>query len=354
MNTFLSREAIHTLWQEKLYQLAPRLAVEKEHHQGLRKGDLKLDLGLDSLEIFELAAYFHSVFHLMSGPLSQYLLQYPRAEDWLDVIEEGANDWTRPMTFFTSGSTGRPKPCVHQKKHLLQEIEAWNLILQPKGCFWRAVSPLHMYGFLFTVLLPSHIGIGVLDMRKVHIRQVFSLAKPSDWIIGFPLLYRRWMHEALSLPSGLEILSSTSPLSREIASYMGTFGLGITEIYGSTETAGIGHRVYPETSFRLLPYWQRKGDQLIRSHPSQGVSAPYNLMDKCQWGADDRFVIMSRRDQAVQIGGINVFPDQVAKQMRGIEGVANCWVRKMKPSEGERLKCWVLIEDPQASASDLK
>lgn len=126
MNAFLSKEAIYTLWHEKLLQLAPRLAGENGSHQKLIEGDLKLDLGLDSLEIFELAAYFHSVFHLMSGPLSQYLLQYQRVEEWLEVIEEGANDWTRPMTFFTSGSTGNPKPFVHQKKYLIQEMEAWN------------------------------------------------------------------------------------------------------------------------------------------------------------------------------------------------------------------------------------
>ncbi|MEO1807894.1 MAG: AMP-binding protein [Bacteroidota bacterium] len=354
MNAFLSKEAIYTLWHEKLLQLAPRLAGENGSHQKLIEGDLKLDLGLDSLEIFELAAYFHSVFHLMSGPLSQYLLQYQRVEEWLEVIEEGANDWTRPMTFFTSGSTGNPKPFVHQKKYLIQEMEAWNTILKPQGFFWRAVSPLHIYGFLFTVLLPSHIGIGVMDMRKVHTHQVFSLVKPSDWIIGFPLLYRQWIHSDVRIPLGLKLLSSTSPLPFEVASQMHAYGLEVTEIYGSTETAGIGYRAHPENSFHLLPYWQRKEDQLVRYHPTQGASAPFALMDKCKWETNHRFTILGRRDHAVQVGGINVFPNQVAEQIRGIQGVANCWVKKMKPSEGERLKCWVLLADPKASASSLK
>ncbi|MEL6132433.1 MAG: AMP-binding protein [Bacteroidota bacterium] len=352
MKHFLPKEAIHLLWQEKLMQLAPRLEIHASDAHRWLKGDLKDDLGLDSLEVFELAAYFHSVFHLMSGPISQYLLQYRRAEEWLDAIEEGANDWNRPMTFFTSGSTGTPKGCNHDKKYLMQEIEAWNHLLQPKGTFWRAVSPLHMYGFIFSVLLPYHIGSGVLDIRRVHIKQIHSLAKETDWVIGFPLFFQSWIRAGVQFPQKLHAISSTAPLPPILDHQMTDSGLKVMEIYGSSETGGVGYRVSPEKDFCLLPHWVRAEGEIVRYHP-QRKPLYYPLSDQVAW-EDRRFTVLGRKDHAVQVGGINVFPDQIARQIEKLEGVGKCWVRKMRSGEGERLKCWIVPEPSQTQASVLK
>ncbi|TLU74234.1 AMP-binding enzyme [Lichenicoccus roseus] len=53
-----------------------------------------------------------------------------------------------------------------------------------------------------------------------------------------------------------------------------------------------------------------------------------------------------RVDGAVQVGGVNVLPIHVAAVLLSHPGVAAATVRLMRPSEGIRLKAFVVAEDP--------
>ncbi|MEL6191421.1 MAG: AMP-binding protein [Bacteroidota bacterium] len=338
MRTFLSFPAIERLFTSRLLEIAPRLIPTMPNRQ--LKGDLQDDIGLDSIEIMELAAYFHGKFHMMELGTDVYLLSSRRVEDWLIRIHQAANDFHLPITFFTSGSTGEPKACQHDKKWLLQECESWGDILQNTNKLWGSVSPRHIYGFIFTLLLPDQLDCTIEGVPKENLIRFIKEAAKGDVFIGFPDLYQFLGNSFKTLPAGITAISSTAKLPFLTGKRLSAHGMEVMEIYGSSETGGIGYRMFPENAYTLLPFWKKKAHQLQRRsthHNEKLIDLPDNL----SWLGDGQFQLSTRKDHAVQVGGNNVFPLQIQNKISSIPGVKNCWVRKMNPQQGSRLKCWI-------------
>jgi long-chain acyl-CoA synthetase len=77
------------------------------------------------------------------------------------------------------------------------------------------------------------------------------------------------------------------------------------------------------------------------------MEARYPLQDKLEWDevagdARRRFRPAGRIDQAVQVGGTNVFPAYVADVLRMHPAVRDAAVRLMRPDEGRRLKAFIV------------
>ena len=122
----------------------------------------------------------------------------------------------------------------------------------------------------------------------------------------------------------------------------------MVEIYGASETAGIGWRTTPEQPFALLPRWQRSEQapgQLLDATSGQ----TFSLSDHLHWQGERLLTPSGRIDQAVQVGGINVFPERIAASLKALPDVADARVRLMRPEEGSRLKAFVV---PAADAPD--
>ena len=49
-----------------------------------------------------------------------------------------------------------------------------------------------------------------------------------------------------------------------------------------------------------------------------------------------------RRDNAVQVGGVNVYPARIAAKIQSLPEIAACAVRPMRPEEGTRLKAFIV------------
>ena len=110
----------------------------------------------------------------------------------------------------------------------------------------------------------------------------------------------------------------------------------LLQVYGSSETAGVGWRDDPAGPYALLPGWRRDGDGLLQGH--RAIQPP----DLLEWRDDDRFRVLGRRDGAVQVAGFNVVPDQVRAALARHPAVADIAVRPMRPKEGSRLKAFVV------------
>jgi acyl-CoA synthetase (AMP-forming)/AMP-acid ligase II len=70
-----------------------------------------------------------------------------------------------------------------------------------------------------------------------------------------------------------------------------------------------------------------------------------------EWQSERTFVPVGRRDDAVQVGGVNVYPAQVAALLKRHPGVSDACVRLMRADEGQRLKAFVVAVEPDAAAS---
>lgn len=312
--------------------------------------DLRADLGADSLDLMGLATAMETVLRLRrpaarddAAPLAGTRLQ-----NWVAAARSGLDADGSALTFRTSGSSGSPKPCTHAAAALWQETVELAALFPDRRRIVSLVPSHHIYGFLFTVLLPRRLGLGaadVVDLRGLAPGAVAAGLRPGDLVVGFPDFWRGFAQQAgMAVLGDIIGVTSTAPCPDEVA--RGTVDAGLArlvQVYGSSETAGVGWRDRPDDNYTLFGYWQRaqQADRLERSMPD-GQRQSYPLQDRLDWSDAQHFRPAGRVDQAVQVGGINVFPNYVADVLKLHPQVADASVRLMRADEGHRLKAFVV------------
>lgn len=295
-------------------------------------------LGLDSIELLELAGAVNRQFHLHETGIEDYLLRRRTLARWAELVGEALARGAARVTFHSSGSSGAPKPCTHAWKDLHQEARHLATLFDPVERVLALVPAHHIYGLLFTVLLPRALGRPVLDQDRAQ-RAVHGGLGAGDLIVAFPL---RWRYLADSLerfPAAVAGVTSTAPCDPALIRRLRAQGLAaMTEVYGASETGGLGARRDPDRPYRLFPYWTRLADGRLQ-RPGRDPLLP---MDHLEWVDGRHFWPRGRRDGAVQVAGSNVSPERVAALLKTHPGVADCAVRPMRPGEGERLKAFVV------------
>ena len=144
-----------------------------------------------------------------------------------------------------------------------------------------------------------------------------------------------------SFASGILGMTSTAPMSRELASRLSDRGLSrLIEIYGSSATGGIGWRSDSEAHYALLPCWRRQANGIARA---DGVERP--LPDVVEWAGERLLKPLRREDDAVQVAGVNVYPSRVAEAIRRLPIVVDCIVRKANRYENARLEAFVVCRE---------
>ncbi|WP_152594608.1 AMP-binding protein [Massilia sp. BSC265] len=312
--------------------------------------DLAADLGADSLELLGLATVMEQV--LAIGCIGEdRVLAFPRLDAWVDAVAAGLDGGGDIVSFRTSGSSGAPKTCSHALADLEQEVQVLAGLFAGTRRIVGLVPSHHIYGFLFTVLLPRALGLApdaVADLRGMSPGGVARQSQAGDLVVAYPDFWQAFAPVAGELPDGVTGVSSTAPCPDEVARAVAAGGLArLVQVYGSSETAGVGWRDSPDDDYRLFPYWSpvagpaEAGAVLTRVR-SDGSRADYPLQDKLAWSAPGSFRPAGRIDRAVQVGGMNVFPGYVADVLRMHPMVEDASVRPMRPDEGQRLKAFVV------------
>lgn len=315
------------------------------------------DAGADSLELMNLAAALTEGLDLSDEAELRVLHSRPSWKGWVGAARLKLQREDERLHFCTSGSTGRPQRLSHRVVDLQQEVQAQLDLLMGEGPPRRIISAVrshHIYGFLFTILLPLEVARRtgspppVLDVTGQAPALARSLAQSGDVVVGHPAWWSAALRGGARWPGGVRALSSTAPCPAELASSGLAQGLDRwIEIYGSTETAGIGWRDEPGAPFRLLPFWRRcetdDGDALLQrctadGHWAAAVQAP----DHLDWRAADRFTPGARRDGVVQIGGVNVDPAVVRQRLLMHPQVGDAAVRPHRTGGDWRLKAFVV------------
>lgn len=317
--------------------------------------DLRFDtdgLDLNSLERFSLAVAVAEALQLSQIERPERLQERNCLSDWIAEARRCMSPASRGVGFRTSGSTGRPRFIVHELDVLSQEIESLGSIFSDRARIVSVVPAHHIYGFLFTVLLPMHLGIDVIDARLCAPRTVRSIVKPGDLFVAFPAY---WQALAASpWPRDIDGVTSGGPCSTELAKAIASDGLHrLVEIYGATETGGVAWRDNANMAFRLLPHVARDGEQSVQKILG-GAVRRYALPDRVAWHGPDLLTPLSRLDGAVQVGAVNVYPEAVRAVLLAHPGVADAEVRMMQPDEGERLKAFIVARDAAAPRERLR
>jgi len=153
---------------------------------------------------------------------------------------------------FTSGTSGDEKPVAKRLRHFDDEIACLEATLGAGlggAVVLGTASPLHLYGLLFRVLWPL-VAARPLDadtwLQPAEL--VARAASESAFVlVSTPAhLKRLARHEGLASlrPGCRAVFSSGGALDAESAERVSrALGVGVTEIYGSTETGGVAQRV---------------------------------------------------------------------------------------------------------------
>lgn len=319
------------------------------------------DLGADSLELLQLTTALADTLGLRDLAQAQALFEAPRWGDWLDMAR---THWHQPpdrLRFRTSGSTGTPRSCWHALPHLWEEMCAMAAVIGPTRRVVSAVRCHHIYGFLFTVLLPHALAatwpeslppdrpLPLIDLAGVPPIGLGTLVAPGDVVIGFPDWWRAALRATPSWPERVVGISSTAPCPPDLSDSCLQAGLQrLLHVYGSSETAGIGWREWPDPHYTLFPHWQRVPDdsQVLQRPGLTGADAMVRitLQDHVQWQGDQarHFTPGARLDGAVQVGGVNVHLGLVQSRMADLPGVREITLRVTTVQGQPRLKAFVV------------
>jgi acyl-coenzyme A synthetase/AMP-(fatty) acid ligase/3-hydroxymyristoyl/3-hydroxydecanoyl-(acyl carrier protein) dehydratase len=216
------------------------------------------------------------------------------------------------IVMYTSGSTGKPKAVLQR----LTEFEADNRFILSKWGeeFLRrrlcsTVSQHHIYGLLFSILLPFTAGVP-FRRQRVQFPEEFEKFNDDEYmIITVPAFLKRAVEiegpGTLSLRSPW-IFTSGGVLAPETAKKTWeAFGFWPVEVYGSTETSGIAWR-QSKDGLEWTPFdnahvsLNEEGCLVIRS-PYIKDPAGFVTADMADILADGRFLLKGRIDSVVKI-----------------------------------------------------
>lgn len=315
-------------------------------------------LGLDSLELLEAVADANRRFGLHVTGMEDHLLIFPTLGAWGEAVArhyahlQGAGR----MVFATSGTTDAPRQVEHACTSLDREVNALLAELGGDGdaqettAARRVVSLVpchHIFGFLFTALLPARAGWPLLDLCGGAPASALARCGTGDLLVATPFLLEMALRSDLRLPEEVEVVVSGAPLEQDLWTKAARRGLRILDVCGATETGGLGLRRSGTEPFTLLPHLERAG-QGIRT---TATVTDLDVQDRLDWVDGRRFHLRGRRDHVVQVGGVNVSPAAVARALRASDEVCDARVRL--DAQSGRLKAFIVPKAPMVETAGL-
>jgi len=299
----------------------------------------------DSLELLTLAGHVNRLFSLDETGLEDNLLRRRSFGDWADLIMKSMNDGEgRPLTtglrFLSSGSTGTPREHVHSWLNLGREATHLAECLPQRRRIICLAPRHHIFGFIFGTLLPQALQLPVLREQEAE-RAILRGLEPGDLLVAYPLRWQYIESSRANFPDDIIGITSTGPCEPSLIDALQAKGLSsMVEIFGSTDTAGIGIRDDHRAPYELFPWWQAtEGGDGLSERWAIHVESVWRLPDELVWEGDRQFRPAGRRDNMVQVGGINVSPDHVARRLCTHPAVAEASVRL---ADNGRLKAFIV------------
>ncbi|MDR2709382.1 MAG: beta-ketoacyl synthase chain length factor [Elusimicrobiota bacterium] len=247
------------------------------------------------------------------------------------------------FVFSTSGSTGQPLQWRHSFAQIREEVKGVASIFSNIKRIVCTVPTHHSYGFIFGLQLAKFLNIDIIYQAPLPTLLWRNFLKAGDLLITFPLFLKYLKNIDFKFNCDVKVLTSTSPCPDTLMDDVIKMGAAdITDIYGSSESGAIAFRKAGDKSFKLFDFWEYEAkDMQIEKIYRKDTNLEVVLPDIAKLKSERNFYICGRIDQAVQVAGINVYPQKLEQILRGHDFVKEVSVRLGE----KRLKAFIVLKE---------
>lgn len=273
------------------------------------------------------------------------------------------------VKLFTGGSTQTPRIWSKTVRNLFSEaiFQATALGLSSDDRFAATVPANHIYGLLFSVLAPFVASASVIDGEFTYPHEIQDAVKQNraSILVSIPLHYKMLASIAFRTKSLCWALSSAARLdAADSRLFYQKTGLGITEIFGSTETGGIASRLCSANQPHFKPFdcidWKIVDGLLaIRSDfisPELPVDPEgfFTTSDRAKPIGSDEFELAGRADRIVKVGGKRVDLDEIRFAITGMPEVKDAAVICIPVDSGRENEIWALVAAEAITGGEIR
>jgi acyl-CoA synthetase (AMP-forming)/AMP-acid ligase II len=264
----------------------------------------------------------------------------------------------------TGGTTGQAQVWPKTAHNLLDEVAAQvhGLRVEPDDHILATVPPHHIYGMLFSVLLPLGSGATVERRAPFYPQEIAArvAANGATILVSTPA-HLRALASAMPAKHRLRlVLSSGAPLAAaDAAAFHARSGIWPLEVYGSTETGGIAVRRQdvPDCPWWPMPAVEcRVADEVLEVRSpyvsrvdNQGDATFFRTADLAEIRADGRFDLLGRSDGIVKVGGQRVSLPAIEKALAALAGVEDAVVLALASESGRGQEIVALVASSRSA-----
>ena len=263
------------------------------------------------------------------------------------------------LYLFTGGSTGTPRVWAKTPRNIFAEAayQAGLFAFSRGDVVLSTVPPYHIYGLLFSIIIPLISGASVLNDVLTFPQEIYSSIRSgvATVFVSVPMHYHVLEGSDVKGHRLRMAFSSAGALEEgDAENFFRMTGIGVREVYGSTETGGIAWRCRAGGDEYLRPFeavsWKITGERLgVRSDfispelPCDG-DGYFLTGDRAVARDDGTIQLLGRSDGVVKIGGKRVDLGEVQNKMKKIPGVTDAYLLPLKGRAGRGNEVVALIQ----------
>ncbi len=274
-------------------------------------------------------------------------------------VSPQASPQSELLKIFTGGSTGTPQVWSKTAENMFSEgfFLARRYAVTEHDCILATIPPYHIYGLLFSVILPLVSSATVIGETPSFPSEIVRIAKEYEatLLASVPVHYRVLRDKKIGVRLAF---SSAGMLDREDnEAFCRHNSVGVVEVYGSTETGGIAtrNRALGEENFTPFPTiaWKIAEDRLMVHSPYISPDLPvdkegfFTAGDRVQArgeGEIKKFSLQGRADTVTKVGGKRVDLEEISLLIKNEPGVRDCVVMALPDSGGREHRIGALLE----------
>ncbi|MFH1130398.1 MAG: AMP-binding protein, partial [Pseudomonadota bacterium] len=232
---------------------------------------------------------------------------------------------------FTGGSTGQSSAWSKTPGNLLAEaryLTKYFGILE-RDVILPTVPPLHIYGLIFSVLIPYVSGASVFAKSSFFPQEIVSRVEDGSCsvLVSSPVHYRALRNSSFDRHGLRVAFSSGGPLNPAHAkAFHSVTGVGVEDIFGSTETGAIANRkwnpgeepwrVFDAVEWKVEDELLHVSSRFVSPDLKSGSGPLFSTADRVSVDSQNNIRLLGRVDNVIKVGGKRVDLGEVEEAIK--------------------------------------